>query len=795
MKKIYILLFLFVSTTVIYGQKSVLKGTILAKQTNETIPYAEIALLKISTADTLNLGTITDDNGFFVLESVPYGTYQLTANFMGFSSLQKEVVVNSKQTDLGILYLEERLENLEEVVVTSSKAAIEYKVDRQVINASSFPQASIAVDLLKNVPSIQIDINGEVTYRGDGTFKVYINGHPVPNGTQKLQQIPADQIDKIEIITNPSAEFSAEGTAGIIQIILKKTRLEGYAINVTGSTSTLGSYFGFASIDKKTEKSGWYININGGKRYWNKIDYTIDQQTQDNGLMYQTNLEESQDNGFKRLVVEAGFNYDITPNDYIDVALNYEPIKNQNFNLSDGWVQSNTYDAAHNLVDEEYYDLVSRYKNKYGYYGAEVAYNHFFNEDKSHKLTFNTDFSNYVRPYEEQSVDSKIYANETVNLGSTNYEDNEVLLGGKLIYEVPFSENSIFNIGAEVNLDDIPAIGTENGTYDENGALVPFSDQRSEQVIDFSRVVYAGFSNFSSKFHKFEYKLGLRLENEHTTSNYAYIDNTNTAQYIPASYTRTKLFPNMHVLYNMNDKTQLTASYSRRIRRPNYFSLVPVIQYNSVTSYYQGNANIKPTYVNAYELAYKRNWTDTDYLSVQLYHRMSEGLQSSYNYNFGDGILISTPENVGNAYSTGVEFMGNIAPTKWWKTNLSITLYNYKLKVAFNDLDYIQEFFNYTLSWNNTFTINDTFSVQSNSYFYGDYKDAQSTSKASWYTSIGINKSFLDDTWSINLSGDNIFNTRVFRTVTTGTDFTNYSKMDFSPYVTLKVSYTFDNQH
>ncbi|GLB52933.1 TonB-dependent receptor [Neptunitalea chrysea] len=790
--KSYFLLFALLTSLVSFGQKSTIKGLVVDKNTNESILYAEVTVSAV-TNDTITYGAITNEKGFFQIKNVPYGTYIFNASFLGFSKVQKEIVVTNKVTNLETIFLEQGAENLDEVVVTKTKAAIQYKVDRQIINAASFPEATVAVDLLKNVPSLQVDVTGEVTYRGDGTFKVYINGHPVPNGTEKLQQIPAEQIDHIEVITNPSSEFSAEGTAGIIQIILKKTRLEGYAINVTASTSTLGSYYGNASIDKKTDKSGWYINVNGGRRFWNKIDHDIRQSATDNELLYATHLVKTSKRGNKRIELETGFNYDITDKDYIDVAFNIEPIKNQSSNLSNGWVSTEVYENT-NLIEDGYYDLISSYKNKYGYYGGSLSYNHFFNEDKSHKLIFDGSISNYMSPYEEAFVDTKVYETETQQIGSQNYEKNELMISGKFTYEHPFSETTLFKIGADVDIDNIPEIGTENGMY-VDGNLIPFSNQRSNQIIDYSRTIYSGFTNFSSSYKKFEYKLGLRTEYEHTKSNYTYINSNGSTVYEPASYNRTKLFPSAYLLYNWNDDLQLTASYSRRIERPGYFSLVPVFQYSTVTSYYQGNADILPTYINAYEIAYKQNWTDTDYLSIQAFHNVKNGVSTSYNYTYEDGTIISKEQNVGDSYSTGIEFMGNMKPVKWWQTNLSLSLFNYKLDVDFEDTKYTQEQFNYNVKFNNTFTISDDFSIQSNSYFYGDSKGAQNYSKGAWFTSIGVNKSFLKDSWKVNLSGDNIFNTRVLRNTTTGDGFSNYSKMVFSPKVTLKVSYTFDNQN
>lgn len=280
----------------------------------------------------------------------------------------------------------------------------------------------------------------------------------------------------------------------------------------------MGSYDGSTSIDKKTERSGWYINVDGGKRYWNNVDYKINQTVENDGYTYKTAIRKTMDNGHKQLELETGFNYDITKKDYIDVSFSMEPIKNSNFSLYNGWVTSDTYRNG-SLQNSEDYNLISSYKNKYGYYGGYLSYNHFFNEDKSHKLIFEGSISNYMNPYTESTIDSKEYDTRTVKIGSDNYEKNELLLTAKITYEIPFSEKTNLNGGFDVNVDDIPEIGTENGTYDENGVLTPFSNQRSKQIIDYNRSIYSGFANFTSAVKKFEYKAGLRLEYEQTNAN------------------------------------------------------------------------------------------------------------------------------------------------------------------------------------------------------------------------------------------------------------------------------------
>ncbi|SFU27149.1 Outer membrane receptor proteins, mostly Fe transport [Pustulibacterium marinum] len=793
MKYIFFLFAFCISLSSI-AQTAVVKGKVLDKATSQPIPYAEITLKSVAVQDSVLLGGISNESGVFQLEKVPFGSYTVQATFMGFSKVEIPVTVDKYVVTVADILLKENVENLDEVVVKSNKPAIQYKVDRQVINAESFPTASVAVDLLQNVPSLQVDINGNITYRGDGTFVVYINGHRDPNGTEKLRQIPADQIERIEIITNPSSKYRSEGSAGIIQVILKKTRLEGYAINTEITTNTFGTLNGYASIDKKTARSGWYMNVQEGDQVFNKSEYNLQQRVLNNDVLYTTSLYRDQKYGQKVSYIQAGFNYDITPSDYIDFSANINYVNNRGYRDFTGNVTNEAYDAEGNILDQSYYNLQTTYRNNYGYYGGTFGYNHFFNESKSHKLVLNVDVSNYTSPYKESTIDSKIYEDRVEKIGYLNYEKNELLVNGTLDYTVPFSEETSLDVGVAVEIDNIPEVGNDNGNFDENNNLIPFSDERTNQIIDFKRNIYATYFNFKSKFKKLEYQFGLRLENTDTKSNYSYVAVDQQQVYIPASDNFTKLFPTAYLLYNFSDDIQLVANYTRRINRPGYYQLIPVLQYTDVTSYYLGNANIKPAYVDSYELGYKQNWTNKDYASFQFYHRKTTNVMQDYTVTGADEILISMPTNVGISQNTGVELMGNIAFKKWWTSNLSISLYDYHLEVDFDETAYTRNQFNYGAKWNNTFEVSDDFSIQYYMSYSGPFQGAQEKRDGFFYASLGVKKTFFDDRWKVNLTGSNIFDTQQYDVVTQGTDFSRISNYRNIPYLTLKIGYTFDNQ-
>lgn len=219
MQRIIIVILFLYFNCIAYA--SSISGILIDSISHEPIAYGN-AILTSKNDTSFLVGSITDDKGYFIIEGIPNGIYNLKISFIGYQSIIKNNIYVKKDTMLGVIKLSVISENLSEIGIIGNKVPVTYKVDRKVIDPGSCINGSVAMDMLKNVPSVQVDIEGNLTYRGDGNFEVFINGHPVSNGVEKLKQLSIAKIEKIEIITNPSAKYNAEGTAGIIQVILKR---------------------------------------------------------------------------------------------------------------------------------------------------------------------------------------------------------------------------------------------------------------------------------------------------------------------------------------------------------------------------------------------------------------------------------------------------------------------------------------------------------------------------------------------------------------------------------------------
>lgn len=774
-----------------YAQKAEVQGRVWDKITHEPIAYADIRIF--TAEDSLVTGTITDEKGTFRITPVFTGNYTIKVSFLGYHSVTlRNKYLSTESYDLGDIFLEVLTENLEEVVVESSKPAFTYKVDRKVIDARSFPGADVAIDLLENIPSVQLSFDGKLTYRGDGTFKVYINGNPTPNGEEKLRQIPAHQIDRIEIITNPSAKYDSEGTAGIIQVILKKNRLESYNITSTLKLDSRGEYYGLFSVDKKGKKSGWYVEGELSKRIREKYLENGYQKVESENKIYETTLHTNHKNRQNKSYIELGFNYDFTENDYVDFSGYIYPSETQKYNKSKGIVQESV--TEHNRVTDNRYDYLSELNYNYQYIGVTLTYDHKFNKEKTHLLSLYLDYSGYLRDLEERQTDAKIYDTHTDRIGYIATEENETILWGKLSYKLPIHKNITLESGLNIDIDNIPRATSANGTFDANGVITKFANEPLNQAVYFNQKIYSAFLTLETEWKRWAFLVGARLESTQQQSDYSY-ELEGERITVPSKNSFTDFFPTFHLSYSMDESesSQLYASYSKRIQRPDYWSLLPMIQYQSLYSYYQGNGNLKPAHSNACEAGYKKSW-NRDFIAAEVFWRNTHDVTQSYARVDSSNILMYSPQNIGKSTNIGVELMAGVDVFKWWNVNFSASLFSYKLKVDFENQQNRVKKFRYSGRINNTLKLPESFTFRWDLSYKSPVHDAQRKKEGYFVSDMSLRKSFLKNRWATVIAYNNVFSTLKYRTVSQDDDFYIQNDYKENPFVSLRIIYSFNNQ-
>ncbi len=784
-----ICIFLLLNITV-FSQSFSLSGKINDEATKEPIQYAN-AILTSPMDSSIILGAITDSTGKFTIINIESNTYQLKLSFIGYQTLLiNNINVQDKNIHIGERVLSVLTENIEDITVSGKRNPFIYKVDRKVINPESFPEADVAIDLLENIPSIQVDIDGKLTYRGDGTFMVFINGHPVSNGDEKLKLIQADRIESLEIITNPSAKYDAEGTAGIINILLKKSRLQGYAISTSLKGTTRESYEWLFSVDKKGEKGGWYIKGQYANNVWSKFKMSEYRETTNDVLLYEIISEEDRITGGINNYIEFGINYDLSSLDYIDLSLYINPLKCTNVNDNKGFVYEKT-DSTFGLISEN--NFASSLYNElfYRYGGATITYEHAFNKKRSHLVSLFIDFSSYLHNLEQKQIDTKTYENETEKYGYIWNEQNEILINSKLNYSLPIRENYLFEIGSDIRIDHIPKITSISGFFDEEENITPFESPKLNQEVNFTQDIYSAYFTFKGKWVKLDYKFGLRTEYTNRKSDYSYENESGIKIMNPLQNDFINYFPTFHFSYNFTETHQISTSYSRRIQRPDYWNLIPLSQYSDIYSYYKGNGELIPAFTDAYEVSYGRSW-DKDFIALEVFARKTENVIQNYYRRDTMNILVQTPENVGQSISIGMEIMGGLDLFSWWNANLSMSLYLYQLDINFENR--IESQFKTDTRLNNTFSFPKSFFIKWSFLYNSPSISVQNSRDGYFYSNVAVKKGIKDNKWLITIAYFNLFSTVNYSTISEDEGFYIETQTIAKPYLSLKITYNFDNQ-
>ena len=789
MKLIYVTLLIFSALS--YSQTANVWGRISDKETKEMMPYAEILLESSENNKNQSFGVISDEKGVFYFKNLPKGDYLLKVSFVGYETFTKAIRIETK-SDLGTIFLIPTTENLSEIVVEGNRSAFSYNVDKKTINASAFPEATNAIDLLTNVPSLQVSVDGKVTYREGGTFKLYINGIAVKDGQERLKMLDASQIEKIDVITNPSARYSAEGTAGIIRIVLKKNKLEGYSANISTHASTTGTHRISYHVDKKGKRGGWYSSGNYRKNYWDDRNSESLNYVENNYQLFENQQKEKFLAKFRGMVLNFGFNYDLTEHDVLDVSTDYEPLVAKMNKSSKSQVTENVFDIDKKLISSKKAQLNKLEQFTYQTISANLEYSHFFNKDKTHLLNVISGYSFYLGNNEGIVKNEMIDITKEQVFGNKNTEKNEIQTSTEINYELPLSNISSLESGMQIETDNIPEITGKNGYFSGDDIHIEPVQMPFNQIIRFRQNIYVGYVTFKSSFGKFEYKLGLRAENTDRNILYSYTKVTN--RYTdPYKANFTDWFPSVHLLYSFSEDNQLMANYSRRIDRPHYSDLVPSFVWKDKYTFSTGNSRLRPSYTDSYEIGYKKSW-QKDFISAEIFAKNQHDIRHNYRRTYQDDITITTYENIGKIWAIGSELMAGIDIFSWWNVNASFLGF-YNIQQAQIDSihsDFSQWRFNGKI--NQTFKLPHYFLFRFNTEFQSDIFGLQYDTQGYVLGSASLTKSWNENRWQVSISGWNVFDSYQQTHKSNGEKFSFRTNNIYHSYFTIAIKYQFNNQ-
>jgi outer membrane receptor protein involved in Fe transport len=752
-------------------------GNILDSLSNDPLGYATI---KVFDKDgKLIGGALSEENGDFTIKEIPPGNYKVTVSFAGYAvRIIEDVQISESNNAFQIKDITIAPTTLNTVEVVGGNPEITYEIDKKIVHVEDQQNTDglTALEVLENVPSISVSSDGTVSLRGSSSFTLLIDGIPtVLDPSDALALIPASTIQDIEIITNPSAKFDAEGTAGVINIITKKSKLQGMNGILNGTVGRFDNYSADGSLNIKREKFAFDVTGNYGQRS-NPNDKTTDRTTI----------------------------YDSLTNRLLGVGVSDFKRKSWNFGAGFQWNPN----SAHNFV------IRSSYGKSLLQFENNMDYTNY--DDNVIVSSFNTDarlyipisnFSNSlfyqynIKRNREHYISFKAIANlKYVNQedSTLSYDENNTLIAGNLYtedgpsnlyrfnldYHLPVKKKYRFESGVQAQFGQSGDIG-KNYEYIDSTKLFELNPLFSSDV-DYIRNVYAAYSMFGGQVKSFGFQVGMRME-------YTFRRITSSQSINFTEINRPDWFPSAHLSYSLKNKSQLLLSYSRRIKRPRSWYFEPFITWTSPFNVRSGNPNLQPTYINNFEVSYMQPLKQKGFYSFEGYYRINSNIVNWISSVYQEGILISNPFNIGTSQSVGVEGMLDYSLTKWYKLNLGFNTYYFNLDGAINDVDYSTNSFNWNVNLRQTFDLKG-WMIQLNTRYRSGSVTAQGNSLDIFTADISLRKSFFKKRLSFNLQGRNLFLTAResgYTYIENVTIFKNNVKQ--GPYVSLTVSVKLNN--
>lgn len=742
-------------------------GKVIEKVSKLPLEYATITIKTPNNPKAVS-GGITNAKGEFEV-SVSPGIYDITIEFISFKPTEIKQKNIQGNTNLGTVVLDEDTAQLKEVVVRSEKSTVEIKLDKKVYNVGQdmIVKGGTVSDVLDNVPSVSVDTEGNVSLRGSDNIRILIDGRPsnAINVAEALRQIPADAIDKVEVITNPSARYDAEGGSGLINIILKKGKNQGLNGTFIASTGVPETYGLSANLNYKTEKLNYFTtagynyrtNEGGGLTY---SDY-FNSDGSAKSFLDEDRATERIRKGFNG---RAGLEWTITPTTFWTNAINYQKNSGEDTDL----INYNNFDAAHNFTSSSYRLNDGNTGSENVEYTSNLIKN--FN-DKGHKLTADVSIS-------QNTDDSNSLITGSDNFNNTLNDQVQKQVQLQADYVLPISEGSQFEAGYKGNFGDL------NNKYyvlDEVGATIP----NLSNTLQYKENINAIYTQYGFKVNKFSYLFGLRWEDTHIQVNLLETNEFNTKKY-------NNLFPSAFISYEISKQSNFTASYSKRLSRPRGRFMNPATNYSSNVNIFQGNPDLDPSLTDKYDIGYIKRWDKVTF-NTSAYFEDTKDVFSFVRSPTGEDIngvpvILSRPINLGKEQKFGFEFTLNYTPYKWWRLNSNFNLYNVKttgenIYTDANGVVVTQNLDNQANSWFARINSKLTLPYKIDWQLTGTYNGPQNTAQGKNLSQFGINTAFSKDilkdkaTLAFNIS--DIFNSRIMKSYTYLDNQTSYSEMQF----------------
>ena len=755
-----------------------IKGIVMDGELGGPLEFVTVQV-KAKGSDKIVQGSVTGSDGNYTIGGLKKGEYVVTFSYIGYEEVSKNISISSDNQilSLGELTLAEDTNQLGEVEVVAKRPQMRFEIDRKVFDATQdiAAEGGSASDLLSSIPSVEVDNEGSVSLRGNSSVAIWINGKAsgltADNQADILDMMPAGDIKQVEVITNPSARYSPEGTAGIINIILKDDRKPGYYGSVKVGADTDGGYQASGNINYSSSKVDAYANLNYRNREFKGGGITSRLNTTDNSFLDQTNDSKRQHNNwFGRF----GATWHITKSD--DLAFNVTGMTGGGDNSEN--IHYNSIDSQKNTIYTS--DRITNGDSDMKMYNLELNYVHKFSENSNIDLM----------------VSNNQWRRDGMNIfrQSTVYTDPSQTANP--LYQT--QENEIKDKTWEVQADytnkisDMARIEAGyKGTFQRNASPVDTytgttaEDIRQDESLYnrflYNQDVHALYMTYGGKWNKLSYQAGLRGEYWRVDTRSLDFDqefNGKASETFEKDY--FKLFPSAFISYALPKNNELQVNYTRRLRRPWGGQLNSFRNISDASNISFGNPELTPEYSHSFELNYIKSWESGHTLSLSGYYRSTDDVIQRIRFlNTEDNVMYTTSENVAKSQASGLEIVGKDKLFKILDLTTTVNLYYSKLD-GFSYLPQGAETpvigdTDESFAWNVRMIANLSLpwgvSLQGTGNYNSQQLMAQGHREPNYSVDLGLRKSFLSDRLTLSINARDLLDSRKFRTVTAGDGF------------------------
>lgn len=768
-KHLFILLFffsiLYPASTFAQQNRGKIRGTILDKTSTEPLPFATIGVY--SEKDSLVGGGISDENGKYSIE-LPFGKFYALIEFMGFEAQKTAVFSLSRENqnlDLGESGLAVTASDLNEVVVQGEKTIMELSLDKRIFNVGKdlANAGGNASDILMNLPSVAVDPEGNVRLRGSANVRILIDGKPSGlvsfKGSSGLRQLPANMVERVEVITNPSARYEAEGMAGVINIILKKDSKQGF----NGSFEVISGYpvnTGFTTnLNFRRNRINWFLNYGLAYRRTPGISELYQEVYNEDGT---TSLL-SQNNSTK----VTGMNNNLRGG--LDYYFNEKSI----LTLSYLWRRSD----VRRITDIRYEDYLNTFGNFLGYSmrqqdeteaepnkEAIMNYKRTFAQ-KGHELTASFTYLNYWERSDQLFTEFSytpqgviIPSQDLVQTSLNDEYENQFLL--QMDYVKPFATKGKFESGIRTSFREM-----------ENDYLVQEKNETGDfitlpgldNIFLYNENILAAYGIIGNETGKWSYQGGLRAE--HTDVETILLETNETN---PRSY--TNLFPSAHVTYNLTDQNAFQLSYSKRVRRPVYNDLSPYVTFSDQRNFFSGNPDLDPEFTDAFELGHIKYFEKATVFSTVFFRNTVDKIERIRQVQ-ENGFSVTAPYNITGEKSYGVEFSGDYRVKDWWKLDFNANFFHARIDASNIGQAELRKTYSWLFRQTSRFSFGEGWDVQLRANYEARQKTAQGVRKGIFFMDFSASKRIIKDRGTLVLNITDVLNSRINRYIIEGPNF------------------------